>query len=145
MFSNITRKIKFTLLGMIGFGVGGAVLGYVHTTENNWLWLLGFTTIGLIIGASLGFILGGRKTARKLAIFGAIAGVLGGFFITNSDNELWLQITIIGILVGIVLGFAFSQMETDDRKTSKELYCEDCNHKIGKDDNYCSNCGIEFE
>lgn len=146
MFSKMNRIIKYSLLGILGFGIGGAILGYVHTTENSWLWLLGFTAIGVVVSIALGFILGGRKTAQKLAIFGAIAGVLGGFFVSTSGYEPWLQMTIVGIVVGIVLGIAFAILETGDNKsTGKELYCSDCNSKIGKNDNYCSNCGLEFE
>ena len=146
MFSRLNRLIKFSLLGIVGFGIGGAILGYIHTTENSWLWLLGFAAIGVAGGVTLGFILGGRKTALNLAMFGAIAGVLGGFFVSNSDYEPWLQMTIIGIVVGIVFGIAFAILETGDkRSTGKELYCSECNSKIGKNDNYCPNCGLKFE
>lgn len=146
MFSKMNRIIKFSLLGIVGFGIGGAILGYIHTTENSWLWLLGIAGIGVTGGATLGFILGGRKTAKNLAMFGAIAGVLGGFFVSNSDYEPWLQMTIIGIVFGIVLGVAFALLEKGDKKsTGKELYCGECNGKIGKKDKYCPNCGVEFE
>ena len=146
MFFKINRIIKFSLLGIVGFGVSGAILGYIHTTENSWLWLLGFAAIGIAGGITLGFILGGRKTAKNLAMFGAIAGVLGGFLISNSSYEPWLQMTIIGIVIGIVIGIAFALLEAGDMKsTGKELYCSECKRKIGKNDNYCSNCGLEFE
>jgi len=146
MFSKMNRLVKYSLLGIVGFGIGGAILGYIHTTENSWLWLLGFTAIGVVVGATLGFILGGRKAARKLAMFGAIAGVLGGFFVSSSDYEPWLQMTVIGIVIGMVLGIAFALLETGDKKsTGKELYCGECDGKISKNDNYCPNCGAEFE
>jgi uncharacterized membrane protein YeaQ/YmgE (transglycosylase-associated protein family) len=146
MFSKMSRIIKFSLLGTVGFGISGAILGYIHTTENNWLWLLGFALIGVTGGVTLGFILGGRKTAQNLAMFGAIAGVLGGFFVSSSDYEPWLQMTIIGIVVGIVLGVAFALLKMGDKKsTGKELYCGECDGKIGKNDNYCPNCGVGFE
>lgn len=146
MFFRMNRIIKYSLLSILGFGVSGAILGYVHTTENNWLWLLGFTAIGIIMGVTLGFILGSRKTAQKLAKFGAIAGVLGSFFISTSDYDLWLKITIIGVVAGIVFGVAVALLEKGDKKSNgKELYCDDCKSKIGKNDSYCSKCGVEFE
>ena len=146
MFSKMKNIIKFSLLGALGFGIGGAILGYIHTTENSWLWLLGLAVIGVVGGATLGFILGGRKRAYNLAVFGAIAGVLGGFFTSNSDYEPWLQMTIIGAVVGVVLGVAFALLETGERKsTDRELHCGECDSKIGKNDNYCPNCGVEFE
>jgi uncharacterized membrane protein YccC len=146
MFSKMNRIIKFSLLGMVGFGISGAILGYIHTTEDGWLRILGFTAIGVAGGVTLGFILGGRKTAQNLAMFGAIAGVLCGFFVSSSDYELWLQMTIIGVVVGIVLGVAFALLEMGDkRSTGKELYCSECGSKIGKNDNYCPNCGVKFE
>jgi len=146
MFSKMKIIIKFSLLGALGFGIGGAILGYIHTTENSWLWLLGLAAIGLFGGVTLGFILGGRKRAYNLAVFGAIAGVVGGFFTSNSDYEPWLQMTIIGAVVGVVLGVAFALLETGERKsTDRELLCGECDSKIGKNDNYCPNCGVEFE
>ena len=146
MFSKMNRIITFSLLGVLGFGIGGAILGYIHTTENSWLWLLGLAVIGVVGGATLGFILGGRKRAYNLAVFGAIAGVLGGFFTSNSDYEPWLQMTIIGAVVGVVLGVAFALFETGERKpTDREFHCGECDSKIGKNDNYCPNCGVEFE
>ena len=103
MFSKMNRIIKFSLIGIAGFGIGGAILGYIHTTENSWLWLLGFAGIGVAGGTTLGFILGGRKTALNLAMFGAIAGVFGGFFVSSSDYKPWLQMAIIGIVWNILL------------------------------------------
>ena len=146
MFSKLNRIIKFSLLGILGFGTAGAILGYIQTTENSWLWLLGFAVIGLVGGATLGFILGGRKRAFNLAFFGAIAGVVGGFFTSNSDYEPWLQMAIIGVIAGIVFGVAFALLETGERKsTDRELRCEECNSKVGKNDKYCPNCGVKFE
>ena len=146
MFLKINRIIRFSLLGIVGFGISGAILGYIHTTDDSWLWLLGFAVIGIVGGVTLGFILGGRKTAQNLAMFGAIAGVLGGFFVSNSDYEPWLQMAIIGIVFGLFIGVAFALLETGNMKsTGKELYCSECNCKIGKNDNYCPNCGLEFE
>ncbi|UCG55060.1 MAG: zinc ribbon domain-containing protein [Dehalococcoidia bacterium] len=138
--------IKHSLLGTIGFGICAAILGYIHTTENSWAWLLGFTAMGTIGGVTLGYILGNGKTAQRLAMFGAIAGALGAVLTSNSDYEIWLQITIIGVIVGIILGVAFALLETRDSKSSgKELYCSECDHQIDKNDNYCSNCGANFE
>ncbi len=146
MFSKIGRVIRFSLLGFAGFGISGAILGYIHTTENSWLWLLGFTAIGIVSGGTLGFILGGSRTARNLTMFGAIAGVLGGYLISNSDYDPWLKIIIISIVFGIGIGFAFTQLDLGDRRSSgKALYCSECESQIGKDDNYCPNCGLEFE
>lgn len=146
MFSKMNRIIKFSLLGTIGFGIGGAILGYIHTTENSWLWLLGFAAIGVAGGATLGFILGDRKKALNLAMFGAIAGVLSGFFVSNSDYEPWLQMTIVGIVVGILLGVAFALLETGEKKSTDKMFsCGECGTKIDKNDNYCPNCGVEFE
>lgn len=146
MFSKVNRIIKFSLLGVFGFGIGGVILGYIHTTENGWLWLLGLAVIGILGGATLGFFLGGRKKAYNLAFFGAIAGVIGGFFIGDSNFEPLLQMTIVGVVVGIVLGVAFAILETGEGKSTGRGYiCGDCNGRIGRDDNYCPNCGAEFE
>jgi ABC-type multidrug transport system permease subunit len=145
MFSKMNKIIKFSLLGIIGFGISGAILGYIHGTENSWLWLLGFAAIGIIGGVTLGFIIGGRKAAQNLAMFGAIAGVLGGFFVSNSEYEPWIQMSIIGVVIGIVFAIAFSMLETGNRSTGKELFCSECDSKIGKNDNYCPNCGLRFE
>lgn len=141
----MNKIIKFSLLGIVGFGVAGAILGYIHGTDNGWSWLLGFAAIGIIGGVTLGFISGGRKAAKNLAMFGAIAGVLGGFFVSNSEYEPWIQMSIIGVVVGIVFGIAFSILGTGDRSTGKELYCSECDSKISKNDNYCPNCGLRFE
>lgn len=146
MFSKMNRIIKFSLLGALGFGAGGAILGYIQTTEDSWLWLLGLAAIGLIGGATIGFILGGRKKVTNLAVFGALAGIIGGFLTNNSEYEPWLQMAIIGLIVGIVFGVVFALLETGKIKsTDRELHCGECDSKIGKNDNYCPNCGVEFE
>lgn len=146
MFFKMESTVKYSLLGIIGFGIGAAILGYIHTIESSWAWLLGFTTIGGVWGITFGFILGDARTAQKLAMFGAIAGALGAFFTVNSDYSIWLQITIVGIVVGIVLGIAFAMLETRDKKSSgKKLYCSECASRIDENDNYCCNCGLKFE
>ena len=146
MFSKLNRIIKFAIFGALGFGAGGAVLGYIQTTEDGWLWLLGLAVIGLIGGATLGFILGNRKKASNLAVFGAIAGVVGGYITSGSDFDPWLQMTIIGLIFGITLGIAFAMLGTGERESKdRELRCGECNSKVGKNDKYCPNCGIEFE
>jgi len=146
MFSKLNRIIKFSLLGVLGFGIGGAIFGYIQTTENSWLWLLGLATIGLVGGATLGFILGNKKKASNLAVLGAIAGVISGYITIDSDFEPWLQMAIIGIIFGIVLGAAFALLEMGERKSNdRELRCGECNNKVGKNDKYCPNCGLEFE
>jgi len=138
--------IKYSLLGIIGFGICAAILGYIHTTDNDWVWLLGFTAMGTVGGVTLGYILDNAKAAQRLATFGAIAGALGAFLTNNTGYEIWLQITIIGVIVGIVLGIAFALLETrESRSSGKELYCSECDYKIDKNDIYCSNCGARFE
>ena len=138
--------IKYALLGIIGFGICAAILGYIHTTDNDWVWLLGFTAMGTVGGVTLGYILGNAKAAQRLATFGAIAGAVGAFLTNASDYEIWLQITIIGVIVGFVLGIAFALLETrESRSSGKELFCSECDHKIDKNDIYCSNCGARFE
>ncbi len=102
--------------------------------------------MGLIGGITLGFILGGRKKVFNLAIFGAIAGVIGGFLTSNSDYDPWLQMAIVGVIAGTMFGLAFAFLETGERKsTDRELRCGECNSRIGKKDKYCPNCGVEFE
>ena len=34
MFSKMNRIIRFSLLGIVGFGINGAILGYIHTTDD---------------------------------------------------------------------------------------------------------------
>jgi hypothetical protein len=146
MFSKLNRIIKFSLLGAIGFGAGGAILGYIRITEESWFWVLGLAAIGVVVAATLGFFLGGWKKASNLAIYGAIAGVVGGYLTSSSDFEPWLQMAIVGLIFGITLGVAFAMLETRERKSNdRELRCGECNSKIGKNDKYCPNCGIEFE
>ena len=138
--------IKYALLGLIGFGICAAILGYIHTTDNTWIWLIGFTAMGTVGGITLGYILGNARVAQRLATFGAIAGALGAFLTSSSEYEIWLKITIIGVIVGIVLGIAFAFVETrESRSSGRELYCSECDKKIDKNDNYCSNCGARFE
>jgi hypothetical protein len=141
----MNKVIKFSLLGIFGFGIAGAILGYVHSTDNSWIWLLGFAAIGITGGITLGFIIGGRKAAKNLAMFGVIAGVLGGFFVSNSEYESWLQMTVIGVVIGIVFGIAFAITDIGNKMNGKELFCSECNKRIGKNDNYCPNCGLKFE
>jgi len=146
MFSNLNRIIRFSLLGALGFGAGGAIFGYAQTTDDGWLWLLGLAAIGLVVGVTLGIFLGGRKEAINLAMYGAIAGVVGGYITSDSDFEPWLQLTIVGLVFGIALGVALAFSGTRGRESKdKELRCSECNGKVGKNDNYCPNCGTEFE
>jgi len=146
MFSKINRIAKFSLFGILGFGAGGAILGYIQANEDGWSWILGLAAIGGVGGATHGFILGGRKKVSNMAIFGAIGGIGGGLLTSDSGYEPWLKMAIIGVIAGIVFGVALALMETGGGKsTDRELRCGECNGKVGKKDKYCPNCGVEFE
>jgi len=146
MFSNLNRIIRFSLIGALGFGAGGAIFGYVQTTDDIWLWLLGLAAICLFVSATLGFLLGGRKKAINFAMYGSIAGVVGGYLTSDSDFEPWLKMAIIGLILGIVLGLAFALSGMEERESKdRELRCGECNSRVGKNDKYCPNCGTEFE
>jgi len=146
MFSKMNKIIKFSLLGALGFGIAGAVFGYIQTNEDGWFWILGLAFIGLIGGATIGFTLGGRKKASNFAIFGTIAGVVGGYITNNSDFEPWLQMAIIGLVFGVTLGAVIAMWEKGKGKSDdRELVCDECNGKVGKKDKFCPNCGVEFE
>jgi uncharacterized membrane protein YeaQ/YmgE (transglycosylase-associated protein family) len=146
MFSKMNKIIKFSLLGALGFGIGGAVFGYIQTNEDGWFWILGLAFIGLIGGATIGFILDGRKKASNFAIFGTIAGVVGGYITNNSDFEPWLKMAIIGLVFGVMFGAVIATWEKGKGKSDdRELRCDKCNGKVGKKDKFCPNCGVEFE
>ncbi|MFC1871273.1 hypothetical protein ACFLYF_02580 [Chloroflexota bacterium] len=94
--------LLFILLGIIGFGVGGAIGGA--------LWFafdapyLGFPMLGACGGASLGLALRDRKRAGLLALGSAVGfgvGYLVGFFIVLA---IWEPAHVEGLFIGAVGG-----------------------------------------
>jgi hypothetical protein len=146
MFNKLQRIIIFSLLGALAFGSGGAILGYIQTIENSWIWLLGLAGIGLIAGATLGFLSGGRKNISSLGILGVVAGLIVGYFTYNPSYETWLKLAIIGLVLGIIIGISFVSSGTGERSyNNRNLRCSECKGKASKNDKYCPNCGAEFD
>jgi hypothetical protein len=146
MFGNLGRIIRLSLLAALGFGAGGAVLGYVQTAEDGWTWLLGLAVMGLAVSATLGFILGGRRKAIELAVYGTVAGAIAGYFTLDADFEPWLQMAVVGLVFGIVLGVVLPSLRAGGGgPQDSRMRCGECNAMVGKDDNYCPNCGAEFK
>ena len=146
MFGNLGRTIKLALFAALGFGAGGAVLGYVQTAEDDWTWLLGLAVMGLAVSATLGSILGSRRKAIELAVYGTVAGALAGYFTLGSDFELWLRMAVVGLVFGIVLGVVLPSLRAGGGgPPDSRMRCGECNARVGKDDNYCPNCGAEFK
>ena len=156
MFSKMRKMIMSSLVGAIGIGIAGVLFAYLQTMEeeNVWLWILGWLLIGLIINVTLAFILGSKKMTT-FAMWGAIAGIAAGFLSGNPDYELWMKIGIAGLMLGIGMGIPGSSFtpepaKKDNKADSKKkddrtITCDECGAKVADDDNYCHECGTEFE
>jgi hypothetical protein len=156
MFSKMRKMIMSSIVGAIGIGIAGVLFAYLQTMEeeNVWLWILGWLLIGLIINVTIAFILGSKKMTT-FAMWGAIAGIAGGFLSGNPDYELWMKIGIIGLMLGIGIGIPGSSFtpeaaKKDNKADSKKkddrtITCDECGAKVADDDNYCHECGTEFE
>jgi hypothetical protein len=148
--------IMSSLVGAVGIGIAGVLFAYLQTMEeeNVWLWILGWLLIGLIINVTIAFILGSKKMTG-FAMWGAIAGIAGGFLSGNPDYELWMKIGIIGLMLGIGIAIPGSSFtpeaaKKDNKADSKKkddrtITCDECGAKVADDDNYCHECGTEFE
>jgi hypothetical protein len=91
--------LSFTLWGLIGFGLGGAIGGAIWPSIDQPY--LGFVVMGAVGGASLGLAL---KDWRRAFISGA-AGAIG--FGAGSYLRNLLFCLLVGLL-GVSLGLAFS-------------------------------------
>lgn len=152
MIAKIQKMLRYTVFCALGFGVAGAVLGFIHTTEDEWMWLAGFGLIGGFVGAALALVTGKYKMLLKLVVSGALVGALSQWMISSSDIEPWLQMTILGALFGAFVGIVISLFEKDKKppkeaKTVKEktFECDECGQMVRESDNFCPGCGIEFE
>ena len=158
--TKIRNMIIYSLIGALGFGLGGVILGYIQGTDNSWYWILGLALIGVILGATFGFLSGNRNKLTKFALLGAVGCIVGGYFSVSSDFELWLQLAIVGLIFGVVMGAAFAMYDKpekgekekggkgkgkDNNTVIRNMRCDECKGKISKDDKFCPNCGIEFE
>jgi hypothetical protein len=150
------KMIMSSLVGAAGLGIAGVLFAYLQTMEeeNVWLWIMGWLLIGLIINITLAFILGSKKMTT-FAMWGIIAGVVGGFLSGNPDYELWMKIGIAGLAIGIGIGapgasFSSEPAKKDNKADAKKkderpFTCDECGAKVADDDNYCHECGTEFE
>lgn len=157
MFSKMRKVIISSLVGAIGIGIAAVVFAYLQTMEeeNTWLWILGWLLIGLIINVTLGFILGSKKITN-FAMWGVVAGVVGGFLSGNPDYEFWMKMGILGLAIGIGMGAAGASFtpetpKTDNKKQEtkktddRTITCDECGALVAEDDCYCHECGTEFE
>lgn len=97
-----TKMSIFALLGMIGFGIGGAIGGAIWVAFD--APHLGFAILGATGGASLGLVSQGWKKAWALALACAIGfdiGFLIAFFIPLA---VWEPTHGQGFLVGAIGG-----------------------------------------
>ena len=149
MLRRIRKILKYTLFSSIGFGFVGLVMGLMHNTDNgadSWLWVAGFTFIGAFAGGGLAFVIGHYKKIPRLMLSGALAGALTWWLISTSEIEPWLQMTALGFVAGAFLGLALGVFGGEKPKPAdKQWECDECGWKIGKNDNYCPGCGVEFE
>ncbi len=157
MFSKMRKVIISSLMGAVGIGIAGVLFAYLETMEddNTWLWILGWLLIGLIINSTLGFILGSKKITN-FAMWGVIAGVVGGFLSGDPDYDFWMKMGIIGLALGIGMGAAGASFtpeipKTDNKKPEtkktddRTITCDECGALVAEDDCYCHECGTEFE
>jgi len=146
MILKIQKVLRFTIFSGLGFGLAGLVLGFMHTSEDAWMWLLGFGLIGAFAGGLLAFATGKTGMLFKLILAGAAVGALSQYLISTSEFEPWLQMTIMGVLFGAFFGMAISLFDSEKKKKPEKTYeCEECGQKIGKNDRFCAGCGTEFE
>jgi MFS family permease len=154
MFSKMRKIIISSLVGGIGIGIAGVLFAYLQTMEeeNTWLWILGWLLIGLIVNVTLGFIIGSKKITT-FAMWGVVAGVVGGFLSGNPDYELWMKIGIIGLAIGVGMGAAGAsytppvekKIEPKKKEDERTITCDECGALVAEDDCYCHECGTEFE
>ncbi|NLT28434.1 MAG: hypothetical protein GXX97_05115 [Dehalococcoidales bacterium] len=157
MFSKMRKIIMSSLVGALGIGIAGVLFGYLQSDEeiSTWLWILGWLLIGLIINVTIGYIIGSKKMSN-FAMWGVIAGVVGGFLSVDPGYELWMKIGIIGLALGIGMGAAGASYtpeppKTDNKKQEtkktddRTITCDECGALVAEDDCYCHECGTEFE
>jgi len=146
MIARFQKLLRFTLFSAFGFGIAGTILGFMHTSEDEWMWLLGFAAIGAISGAALSLIIGKYYMLLKLVVAGAAIGALSRWLTSTSDLETWLQMTIMGLLAGVFVGLIIGLFDTEKKKPPKPKWqCEDCGSEIRQSDRFCPGCGAEFE
>ncbi len=146
--------LRYALFSAVAFAFAGMMLGFMHDSEEPWLWYTGFTLIGAFAGAGFAFIIGRRKQIIKLFFAGALAGLLTWWLISTSEYDTWIQMTILGAVAGAFLGLAFGMLGGEKQKPPQKPVekpvetpweCDECGWKISKDDNFCPGCGVEFE
>jgi hypothetical protein len=98
-----TNFLMFALLGVVGFGIGGAIGGVIWVAFD--APHLGFAVLGAVGGAFLGVATQGWKKAWIMALASAIGfdiGFLFSFFILLA---IWEPSNGHGLLIGAIGGF----------------------------------------
>jgi len=121
------RIVRFALLGAVGFGIGGAIGGAITSDSSTFL---GFATLGIFGGASLGFVSKGWKGAIFLALAGGAGFVVGTFLsviigmglgltLPKPINEIYSLVApfIMGAIIGAIGGMALGLALKDWRGT----------------------------
>ncbi len=159
--TKIRNIIMYSLIGAIGFGLGGAILGTIEDTDSVWYWLLGLALIGIILGAVFAFLSNNKAKLTNFAFLGAAGCAGAGYFAGSPDFDLWMKLAIIGLGLGATIGLAFAMYDNSvkvnkekDKGKGKEknkntvirdMRCDECKGWISKDDSFCPNCGTEFD
>ena len=125
---NINRILRFAIFGTIGFGIGGAFLGWaIQFNEDRGANFGDWETFLLIIGALLMGAFGGlvlglalRNKMRILilvvttSIGSFIASIVGIFTVTNEPT--FINISLVSLTLGVVLGIAIGIFLLDWKK-----------------------------
>jgi Na+/proline symporter len=150
MIAKFLKILRYAVLFTIGFGIVGAVLGLMHTLQNEWLWLAGFAFMGGFAGIILGLTTERYKMLLQLFLIGSVVGAVSYYTISSSEFEPWLQMTILGALFGMFAGVVIPLLDKGKKSLPPKskgvtFECDECGGQVGEDDNFCSNCGTEFE
>jgi hypothetical protein len=109
--------MRLVILGAVGFGIGGAIGGFiVFHLPGLGAFLLGPLVGGAVGGASLGLALKAFRPVVVLAVLGALGltiGVIAGLMLGSFFNYSEVAIAaMVGTVVGASLGAAFLDWRT---------------------------------
>ncbi|MFA5628740.1 MAG: zinc ribbon domain-containing protein [Dehalococcoidales bacterium] len=157
MFAKLKRFFFSALVGAIGIGVAGVLFAYLNGMDDGstLLWILGWLLIGFIVNVTIGFVVSGNKLS-KFVMWGIIAGVVAGFLSADPSYDLWMKMGIIGLTLGIGIGIAGvsytppadkkpAPKQKEEPKDPRNIPCDECGSLVAEDDNFCHECGTEFE